>query len=289
MKVSIIIPTYNRPESLKECLVALYSQIHNKKDFEIIIVNDGGDPKEIEACLQQVCACRLRYFSISHNGPAAARNYGLRQAEADLVVFIDDDSIVTAGWAEALLKNWQKFFASDGIGGYITTGRSDTLFSRVNAEIFNWYFEQARHGEYTEFISTCNASYKKDVLVRIGGFDEGFCGAYGEDRDINIRLIKEKCKLRLVDDILVYHDRRLRFFGFVRRHFKYGQGAYQVYKKHPEVGYLSFSSYVSFYRSIINKYSGLKERILVFFLLTLSQILTVCGYTMAWLLQKGGR
>lgn len=283
IKFSVVIPTYRRHSSLQECIKALCSQLRNKEDFEIVVINDGGEGEPLGNSYSQI---NIRYLSIEHKGAAAARNFALRNAKGEIILFLDDDSIVAEGWADATVKNWQEFADVDGIGGYVLCDKIDTIYVKVNADIFNWYFEQANHGEYCNFISTCNAGYKKEILERVNGFDEQFKAAYGEDRDLNIKIIKQGGKLRLARDILVYHDKNLYFYNFIRRHFNYGKGAFMVYEKYPGLKYLSIRNYIKLYASVLSGYRNLGEKFLAFLLLTISQVATIFGYIAATLNKK---
>ena len=92
--------------------------------------------------------------------------------------------------------------------------------------------------------------------------------------------------MRLDRNILVYHDRDLTFRSFVRKNYNYGRAAYHIYTRYPEQRYLSSTSYVNFYVSIIKKYKSLKEKFMAFSLITLSQAATAVGYYTALLVKQ---
>lgn len=88
-KVSVIVPTYNRPDRLRTALTSLAAQTY--QDFEIIVVNDAGC--EVESVIA-ACADRHRITTICHDrnrGLAAARNSGLRVAKGAYIAYLDDD------------------------------------------------------------------------------------------------------------------------------------------------------------------------------------------------------
>lgn len=83
MKVSVIIPTYNEGDVIKECLKSLKNQSYN--DLEIIVVDDGstdGMTKTISGTI---------LLKQEHKGPGAARNLGAKKAEGEILVFVDAD------------------------------------------------------------------------------------------------------------------------------------------------------------------------------------------------------
>lgn len=91
--ISVIIPTYNRKEFLREILSSLAQQSYPSDRFEVIVIDDGSTDgtKEIAA---ETFPFALRYFWQTNQGDAAARNLGAQQSQADILVFLDDDILV---------------------------------------------------------------------------------------------------------------------------------------------------------------------------------------------------
>jgi glycosyltransferase involved in cell wall biosynthesis len=88
--VSVIVPTFNRPEMLKETLKSILDQIY--QDFEIIVVNDGG--QDVSRLLDDFKDSRIKYIMHAKNkGLAAARNTGIRNASGQYIALLDDDDI----------------------------------------------------------------------------------------------------------------------------------------------------------------------------------------------------
>jgi len=278
---SIIIPTYNTTVVLEQCIEALCHQSVDKDCFEVIIINDGGKTTVFQDIQSRERGINIRYYYQDHKGPAAARNLGIQEAEGEIILLLDDDSLPTRDWLDSTIKAWNKYPDSDGIGGYIISEPTDSIYCRVITDFFNWYLEQNALNEESPFLITCNAGYKKDSLNKVHKFDEWFKRAAGEDRDLNIKLSRAGGKLRLDRNILVYHDRDLSFLSFVRKNYHYGKAAYNIYSRYPELKRLSKNSYVALYVSILKRYCTLREKVMVFALLTLSQISTVSGYYIA--------
>jgi len=271
---SIIIPTYNRQTSLKKCLEALSIQLKGNKEYEVIVVDDTG------AELPQTGdnSLNIRYLNANHRGPAAARNLGISSSKGDIILFLDDDSLPLPGWFAATGKAWQAWPDSDGIGGYIASDEKDNIYSKVNADLFNWVSWESMHGGRCIFICTCNAGYKKTSLEMVGGFDASFKNASGEDRDINIRLFNKNGILRLDKNITVYHDQGAKFSSFTGRYLRYGQAVRFLRLKHSSQGRLSRNSYAKLCSLIAGRYKNKLEMCMVFSLVILSQALIVFGY-----------
>ncbi len=101
--VSVIIPTYNRKDMLRETLNSLAQQTYPSNHFEVIVVDDGSTDGTV-AVAAETFPFILRYFWQSNQGDAAARNLGAQQSQADILVFLDDDILVEAGYLTHLIR-----------------------------------------------------------------------------------------------------------------------------------------------------------------------------------------
>ena len=105
MLISIIIPTYNRPHFLAQCIEAIAGQIRNDPDVEVMVVDDGSAP---EAAAKNEKLCRTNganYHRLERNhGMAVARNKGISRSTGEWLVFIDDDFRVAEEWLTTLKK-----------------------------------------------------------------------------------------------------------------------------------------------------------------------------------------
>jgi len=101
--VSVIIPTYNRKDMLRETLISLAQQTYPSDRFEVIVVDDGSTDgtEEIAA---EAFPFTLRYFWQTNQGDAEARNLGARQSQADILVFLDDDILVELDYLTYLIR-----------------------------------------------------------------------------------------------------------------------------------------------------------------------------------------
>ncbi len=101
--VSIIIPTYNHKDSLRETLQSLAQQTYPIDRFEIIAVDDGSTDGTHEITAETI-PFTLRYVRQSNQGDAAARNFGAQQSQADILVFLDDDILVEPDYLTGLIQ-----------------------------------------------------------------------------------------------------------------------------------------------------------------------------------------
>src|ERR1019366_3605324 len=91
MKISVIIPTYQRQNVLARTLPTVFGQVFPPDDYEVIVVVDGSMDGTVELLRQQKPACRLRIVEVPHRGQATARNHGMKLATGELALFLDDD------------------------------------------------------------------------------------------------------------------------------------------------------------------------------------------------------
>ena len=88
--VSVILPTYNRPEMIRESIESVLKQ--EFQDWELLVVNDGGG-REVEAALSQFPDPRIRYIYAEHGGLSSALNVGQQAARGRYLAYLDDDDI----------------------------------------------------------------------------------------------------------------------------------------------------------------------------------------------------
>src|SRR6266581_4101542 len=100
MLFSVIVPTYNRLNLLKNTLESIWNQ--DITDFETIVVNDGSSDGTHEYLSQVASQGKVKYFFQENQGLAATRSEGLRRAQGTYIAFTDDDCIVPRNWLRTL-------------------------------------------------------------------------------------------------------------------------------------------------------------------------------------------
>jgi len=188
MEISIIIPTYNRAKLLVRNLKNIYAKKY-PFSLETIVIDDGSaedDLAEIRKSIRSLPGIEL--LSIPHQGPGAARNLGIRKAIGDVLVFINDDTVVDSDF---LIKHYNfhkknREFDVGLVGPFVES------LSVVTTPLMKWLTDKSElHFDYDKAISgiapwyyfwTCNASLKRSFLMNNKlYFDESFPGAAWED------------------------------------------------------------------------------------------------------------
>jgi len=231
IEVSIVIPTFNRQESLVRTLDSLFNQTCPQENFEIIIVDDGStdDTKklihEIKKSHQNLC-----YLKQKNKGAASARNLGIFNAKGDIIGFTDDDCILSSTWVELAIESF-KDIEFCGIQG-ITLPEKEI---KIQNKIF-YYSDVVTHTgkEKYDTYPTCNIFYRKKNLIQVSGFDEKM-GSISEDDDLAFRLIKKGYKIHLNQNMIVYHEvRYLNIIKYAFKRLKRNESIPLFFKKHPE-------------------------------------------------------
>jgi glycosyltransferase involved in cell wall biosynthesis len=225
-RISVVVPTYRRPALLLRCLQALLKQNLSVHAYEVIVVDDGHDHMTrviVEQLRRRVSAHErptLRYLRPKHGrGPAVARNAGWRAARGRLIAFTDDDTVPDPHWLDCGERAMRP-------GIVAAPGRV-----RVPVSDHPTDHERMTQGlERAEFV-TANLFVPREVLQRIGGFDEEFTRAWREDSDLQFRL-EDQGPIARADDAVVTHPVRPEPWGVSLRQQKNVMFDALLYKKH---------------------------------------------------------
>lgn len=226
--VSVVIPTYRRPAALDRCLASLAAQDYPRDRFEVIVVEDGG--AESAAGVRAREGLCVKWLPVPHGGPAAARNRGAAVARGEILVFIDDDCMADSLWLSTMAAH---VLASDdaAIGGQVTNAVPENRYARASQTLITFlyqYYHEKNNG-LLPFFTTNNLGVQAELFRRQGGFDATFAFA-SEDREWCDRLLQSGGRLVYAPDAVVHHAPSLSFAGFLRQHFRYGEGAWQFHR-----------------------------------------------------------
>ncbi|WP_394128941.1 glycosyltransferase [Shewanella maritima] len=248
--VDIVIPVYNALDDVKKCL----NSVVEKDDgylIKVLAVNDGSN-QETTDWLREFSESYGTVTLIEHEinkGYTKAVNTGLRHSEADYVVTLNSDTIVTTGWLTSLIKCLESD-SNIGIAGPLSNAASwqsvPILFDDDGAFCINQIPLGLTPDEFAQIVSNnSERSYprlpfvngfcfmiKKNVLQEVGYMDEeNFPLGYGEENDFCIRAIKAGYELAIADDSYVFHAKS-KSFGHTNRKKLSQQGALKLREKH---------------------------------------------------------
>jgi hypothetical protein len=166
--VSVIIPVYNGEDFIGDAIEHVMAQ--NYPALEIIIVDDGSTDRTAEIINE--IPVDIRYFKQPNAGPASARNRGIRDASADLLVFLDVDDLWPENNLNLLVDEMQNEPGADVIRGY-------AQIMEYNEETDEYDFVGNPVEAFPDYIGA--AIYRSSAFKKVGLFDTTL--KYGEDTD----------------------------------------------------------------------------------------------------------
>ena len=227
MNFSIIIPNYNGASFLKDCLTSLLAAISKIKfsNFEIILVDNNShdnsllEIKKFEHSLK-IVNCKLKIIANKENfGFAPAVNQGIKKAKFEWVVLLNNDVTLDSNWFLKIKKEIKKNkdpkittffgtilnkagdkFESQGLK-FFPRGKAENISNDqpfLRSTIYNLQSNPVWGA------SAALVVYKKDILKKVGLFDEDFF-AYEEDVDLSLRLHNLGYKTLYVPPAICYH------------------------------------------------------------------------------------
>ena len=238
--LSVIIPTFNRKETLRTCLANLAMQMLPARRWEVIVVDDGSTDGTEELCRTFPSLYRLKYIRQENAGAGAARRAGVEQASGEYVLFINDDTMAHPSLLTEHLRaqheHRQDKVAVLGDFRYPdeALGRALTCFLYTSPFLFPQVkLEPGLHSDPAYFI-TCNLSVRRDVVLAAGSFDPEFPVA--EDTDLGIRLQAAGYRVLYHPTALAFHDHLgMTIADLVRRAHVYGRNRLLLFRKHPHL------------------------------------------------------
>ena len=217
ISTSIIVPTYNRPESLKECILSILEQ--TVMPNEIIIIDDGnlsGIP-----CINELseAGVNCRYFKKDVPGLTESRNTGVKLSTGDILCFLDDDVVLFPNYLEEILGIYYQDEGEDiaGVGGLIANIPPLKWYEYIRNMYYIVFLNKGikegrvlksgfctelgitefrlNHISRVDFLSGGVSSYRRKIFEEFSFTDKFREHALGEDKDFSLRVSK---KYRLV-------------------------------------------------------------------------------------------
>lgn len=207
MQISLIIPTYNREEHLVECLKCAFAQ--KGIVFEVIVVDQTKNHKPETVAFLEKNKNKMRYIFNEKKGVTHARNTGLKQAQGEVIVFIDDDTT----FGEDFLLNHHECYKDASVS--LVQGRVLEPQSKIASKPV-WLDGNIRftgsdtcpNDGWVNSVTGCNFSLHRRVLKDVEGFDENFYGvSVREDSDFGYSAWKKGHKIKFSAKAGLFHHR----------------------------------------------------------------------------------
>lgn len=211
MKVSVVIPTYNRPDDLDETLASIEDQTFSPDEVVVVDSSDDKLSRKVVGIHGGQTRYPVRYVrNDGENNLTTSRNIGIERTSGDVLLFLDDDVLLEGEYLLHLADFLQAHPKAKGVQGYQTSGKPETAL-RTMRRMLAKAFLLSRHergrcdvlvtGGQTypidpaeplpcQWLSGCNMAYRREVFAH-ERFDERLKrGSYGEDWDFSYRVWK---------------------------------------------------------------------------------------------------
>jgi glycosyltransferase involved in cell wall biosynthesis len=207
MFLSVVIPTFNRKESLLQTLGALEKQTLPAAEFEVIVVSDGSTDGTAEAIHAREFSFRLRFLEQPNSGPSVARNYGARAACGEVIVYLDDDIEPIPVFLETHAKAQKADPKLVLIGPQsMPHGERFPIWIAWEHRMLEKQYARFRSGEWQagpNNLYSGNFSVRRKDLIEVGGFDVSF--KRQEDVELGFRLAAHGLHFLFEGDADGYH------------------------------------------------------------------------------------
>jgi glycosyltransferase involved in cell wall biosynthesis len=184
-RISVVIPSRNRPEALDETLEGLRDQTLRADEYEIVVADDGSIPPV--RLRPWVSGPRCNVVRLEGRERSAARNAGARAAEGEILVFLDDDISVGRDFLDVHLAAQMEWPGALVVGAVrLSDEVLRTPFGRFRRALED--VAVPRHRGIVRAKNLCtaqNTSIRRDRFLQLGGFAEGLVIA--EDQDLALR------------------------------------------------------------------------------------------------------
>lgn len=212
-KLSVVICTYNRDKWLKLALESTYNQTLAYSDYEVIIVNNNctdKSPEIIDEFIREHQDLDIRHIKEFQQGLSFARNRGIAEANAELVLYMDDDGIADRDLFEKIVNYMNQNPDVVGLGGRVTP-----IYEGEEPKWLNPYLimmvtaidygddEIVCRGK--QYPPGCNMTYRKNVLEKVGGFNNNLKWRV-DDKYIFLKVSKVSENIRYLPSLNVGHN-----------------------------------------------------------------------------------
>jgi glycosyltransferase involved in cell wall biosynthesis len=198
--VSVILPTYHRPDLLRRAVASILSQELDDGDLELVVaVSDALSAEDLATARSLAAADARVVVAVARRlGPAAARNAAMEVARGEVLAFIDDDCEARPGWLRSGLARARDCDVVQGTT--IPAGPAPTFFNyTINIAQLSWRWE------------TCNLFVRRSAADRTEGFDEEWNPRkrhglhWGEDTEWGWRVVRAGATHAFEPDAVVAH------------------------------------------------------------------------------------
>ncbi len=235
-ELSVVIPTFNRLDTLKHVIPTLLEQDLPAQAYELLVCDSNSS----DGTAEYLAGVRLRNPIVRHvagafSGRAAARNAGIAAAAGDVVLFNDADILASPN---LLSTHARRHRERDGIAVVGLEVQAKDLveyrYKRDHPSARGHLHPPSRKKLSWLYFLTGNASVRRADLLRTGGFDESFTGYGHEDLELGYRLVKMGIAILYEPAAVSYHCQAVPYDDQKEKMRLAGRSTARFYRKHPD-------------------------------------------------------
>jgi GT2 family glycosyltransferase len=209
--VSIVMLSWNAPEFTVKALDSI--RAHTAEPYEVIIVDNGSGPDTL-AALAKIDDPHVRIvYNGKNRGFAGGNNDGIAHARGDFVILLNNDVIVTPGWADSLVDAFRRIpglgIAAPRSNLVVGTQQVDDASYRDESDMLAYALERRRAYRGKGYITDRAIGFcwclSREVLEQIGALDEGFAFGNFEDDDYCMRVRAAGYLIYVCNDVFIHH------------------------------------------------------------------------------------
>lgn len=236
--LSVVVPSAGRRPQLEQVLHGLARQRFPSERFETIVVLDGSTDDSAELLRSLELPYRLRAVELPASGVAAARNAGIRAAREPVIHFLDDDIVpepaCLAAHAAAHQRNPHEHVALGYCPPVVDGGWWSQVLRAWWEDHYRRKSEPGHRWTYMDF-TTGNSSLRRELLLALGGFDEGFRVRH-EDWELAVRLLGRGVSFGYYPATIARHHLDVSLATAVERQRREARDDVRLARLHPAIG-----------------------------------------------------
>ncbi|MBN2322085.1 MAG: glycosyltransferase family 2 protein [Acidobacteria bacterium] len=245
IKISVIIPTYNRSALLAKAIESVLNQTLSKDLYRVIVVDNASRDNTREVCERYTSFPWFRYVYEEKSGLSAARMRGIRAAGSPYVTFTDDDAVASPQWLEKILYAFKSVTPKPGaVGGKIIPDWEVPAPDWLPRSKWNYltvldYGDTPKFIQYPQILYGANMAFDRTILLQYAEFrqDLGRIGNTlmgGDDSWIFKRFNEESIPVYYLPDASISHfipKKRITKTWLYRRHYWQGRTEIMLLEK----------------------------------------------------------
>jgi glycosyltransferase involved in cell wall biosynthesis len=235
-EISVVIPTYNRIDTLVRVLPTLLAQDLASSEYELLVCDSNSNDGTAQL-LAEIAAehSNVRHLAGAFGGRAAARNAGIEAARGEIVLFNDADILASPDLLSTHARRHRDRRGIAVVGLEVQVkGFEEYLYKRDHPEARGHLHPPSRKRLSWLYFLTGNASVRRDDLLRAGCFDEDFTGYGHEDLELGYRLRRLGIEIVYEPRAVNYHCQDVSHDDQKAKMRLAGRSTARFYRKHPD-------------------------------------------------------